>query len=59
MLLFNASNGAELMDFLCISSVGAGNFSPHPRVQTGSGAYPASYPVRIRSSFPVGKAIGA
>jgi hypothetical protein len=37
--------------------VGAGNF--HSRVQTFSGAYPASYPTGVRGSFPVGKAAGA
>jgi hypothetical protein len=31
---------------------GAGNFSLHHRVQTGSGAHPASYPVDCRGSFP-------
>jgi hypothetical protein len=35
---------------------GAGNFSLHHRVQKGSGAHPASYPVGIRGSFPGGKA---
>jgi hypothetical protein len=30
---------------------GAGNFSLRPRVQTGSGAHPASYPVGNRGSF--------
>jgi hypothetical protein len=34
---------------------GAGNFSLHHRVQTGSGARPASYPMRIRGSFPRNK----
>jgi hypothetical protein len=38
---------------------GAGNFSLHHRVQNGSGAYPASYPMGTRGSFPVGKAAGA
>jgi hypothetical protein len=38
---------------------GAGNFSLHYRVQTGSGAHPASYPMDIRGSFPGGKAAGA
>jgi hypothetical protein len=33
----------------------AGNFSLHHRVQTGSGAQPASYPVSTRDSFPGGK----
>jgi hypothetical protein len=38
---------------------GAGNFSLHHRVQTGSGVHPASYPVGTRGSFPEGKAAGA
>jgi hypothetical protein len=33
---------------------GAGNFSLHQRVQTSSGAHPASYPMGTRGSFPVG-----
>jgi hypothetical protein len=37
----------------------AGNFSLHHRVQTGSGAHPASYPMGTRGSFPGGKAAGA
>jgi hypothetical protein len=36
---------------------GAGNFSLHLRVQKGSGAHPASYPMGTRSSFPGGKAV--
>jgi hypothetical protein len=39
-------------------SLGAGNFSLHHLVQTGSGAYPTSYPVGTRGSFPGGKAAG-
>jgi hypothetical protein len=39
--------------------VGAGNFSPHHRVQTGSGAHPSSYPTGTRGSFPGGKADGS
>jgi hypothetical protein len=39
--------------------VGAGNFSLHHRVQNGSGAYPASYPMGTKGSFPGGKAAGA
>jgi hypothetical protein len=35
---------------------GAGNFSLHHRVQTNSGAHPASYPMGTRSSFPGTKA---
>jgi hypothetical protein len=37
---------------------GAGNFSLHHRVQTGSEAHPASYAVGTRGS-PGGKAAGA
>jgi hypothetical protein len=33
---------------------GAGNFSLHHRVQNGSGAHPASYPMGTRGSFPEG-----
>jgi hypothetical protein len=39
--------------------VRAGNFSLHHRVQNGSGAHPASYPMGARGSFPGGKAAGA
>jgi hypothetical protein len=38
---------------------GAGNFSLHNRVQNGSGAHPASYPMDTGGSFPAGKAAGA
>jgi hypothetical protein len=31
---------------------GAGNFSLHHRVQNGSGAHPASYPIGTRGCFP-------
>jgi len=31
---------------------GAGNFSLHHRLQTDSGAHPASYPKGTRGSFP-------
>jgi hypothetical protein len=37
----------------------AGNFSLHHRVQNGSGAHPASYPMDTRGSFHRGKAAGA
>jgi hypothetical protein len=40
-------------------STGVGNFSLHHRVQNGSGAHPASYPMGTRGSFPGGKAAGA
>jgi hypothetical protein len=39
--------------------VGAGNFSRHHRVQTGSGAHPASYTMGTRGPFPRGKAARA
>jgi hypothetical protein len=39
--------------------VGTGNLSLHHRVQNGSGAQPASYPMGIRDSFLGGKAVGA
>jgi hypothetical protein len=35
---------------------GVGNFYLHHRVQNGSGARPASYPMRTRGSLPGGKA---
>jgi hypothetical protein len=38
---------------------GAGNFSLHHRVQNGSGAHPASYPMDIRGSIPGDKSAGA
>jgi hypothetical protein len=38
---------------------GAGNFSLHHRVQNGSGAHPASYPMGTRGSYRGGKAAGA
>jgi hypothetical protein len=38
--------------------MGAGNFSLHHRVQTGSGVHPASYH-GTRGSLPGGKAAGA
>jgi hypothetical protein len=38
---------------------GAGNFSLNHRVQNGSGAHSASYPMGTRGSFPGGKAAGA
>jgi hypothetical protein len=34
------------------------NFSLHHRVQTGSGAHPASYPMGTRGSFPEEKRPG-
>jgi hypothetical protein len=41
------------------SSVGAGNFSLRHSIQAGSGAHPASYPMRTTGSFPGRKAAGA
>jgi hypothetical protein len=39
--------------------MGAGNFSLHHRVQNGSGAHPASFPMGTRGSFRGGKETGA
>jgi len=39
--------------------LGAGNFSLHHSVCTGSGAHPASYPMGTRGSFSGGKVAGA
>jgi hypothetical protein len=41
------------------NSAGAGNLSLQHRVQNGSGAHPASYPMGTKGSFPGGKAAGA
>jgi hypothetical protein len=38
---------------------GAGNFSLHHHIHTGSGAHLASYPMGTRGSFTGGKAAGA
>jgi len=38
---------------------GAGNFSFHHHIQTGSGAYLTSYPIRNTDSFPGGEAAEA
>jgi hypothetical protein len=40
-------------------TAGAGNFPLSHRVQNGSGAHPASYPMGTRGSFPGGKAAGS
>jgi hypothetical protein len=42
-----------------VKYAGTGNFSLHHRVQTGSGAHPASYSVGTSGSFPGGKAAGS
>jgi hypothetical protein len=38
---------------------GDGNFSLHHRVQNGSGAHSASYPMGNKGSYPGSKAAGA
>jgi hypothetical protein len=38
---------------------GTENFSLHYRVQNGSGAHPASYPMGTEGSFPGGKVAGS
>jgi hypothetical protein len=40
-------------------SAGAGNFSLYHRIQNGSGAHSASYPMDTRGSFPGSKAAEA
>jgi hypothetical protein len=44
--------GYELDDRGVRVLAGAGNFSLHHRVQTGSGAHPPSYPMGTMGSFP-------
>jgi hypothetical protein len=39
--------------------VGCGNFSLHHRVQNGTGAHQASYPMGTEVFFPGGEAAGA
>jgi hypothetical protein len=51
--------GLDDRDFRVRFPEGAGNFSLHHRVQNGSGAHPASYPMGTRCSFPGGKAAEA
>jgi hypothetical protein len=51
--------GLEDRDSRVRFPAGAGNFSLHHRVQNGSGAYPASYPMGTRAFFLGGKAVGA
>jgi hypothetical protein len=71
--LFDASvqltQGSRIAKWYCVGlraewsevrvPIGARNFSAHHRVQTGSGAHLASYPMGTRGSFPGGKAAGA
>jgi hypothetical protein len=44
---------------ICRLMARAGNFSLHHRVQIGSGAHPASYPMATRDTFAGGKAAGS
>jgi hypothetical protein len=53
------SYGLDDRDSRARFPAGAGNFSLHHRVQNGSGAHPASYPMGTRGSFPGGKAAEA
>jgi hypothetical protein len=52
-------NGLHDRGFRVRFLLGAGNFSLHHRVQTGSGADPASYPMFTGGYFPGGKAAEA
>jgi hypothetical protein len=60
MVWVGIENGYELVDRIIGVQfpVGAGNFTFRHRVQTGSGAYPDSYPVSTGGSFPGSKAAG-
>jgi hypothetical protein len=49
-LLWGAMLWAGWLEVLVLA--GAGNFSLHHRVQTGSGAHPASYPMCTMGSLP-------
>jgi hypothetical protein len=51
------SYGLDDRGFYCRR--GAGSFSPHPCVHTGSGAHPASYSMLASGSFPGDKSVGA
>jgi hypothetical protein len=48
--------GLDNRDYKVSFPAGAGNFSLHHRVQNGSGAHPASYPMGAKGSFPGVKA---
>jgi hypothetical protein len=55
---FTSNTVAKSPMYLGLFPAGAGNFSLHHRVQNGSGAHPASYPMGTRGSFPGSKAAG-
>jgi hypothetical protein len=48
--------GLDYQDSRVRFPTGGGNFSLHHRVQNGSGAHPASYPMGTSGSFRGGKA---
>jgi hypothetical protein len=50
--------GLNDRDFRVRFAAGAGNFFLHYRVQNGSGAHQASYPMGTRGFFTGGKAAG-
>jgi hypothetical protein len=64
-------NGVEIQKIkrqeeseVCVSlrvrfPAGAGNFSLHHRIQTGSGAHPTPYTIDTGGSFPVGNEAGS
>jgi hypothetical protein len=57
----NNNNNNKFTNIISLVRIPAGsvNFSIHHRLQTGSGAHPASYPMGTRGSFPEGRAAGA
>jgi hypothetical protein len=52
MMYLALGYGLDDQGFRVRFPAGAGNFSLHHRVQNGSGAHPASYPMGTRGSFP-------
>jgi hypothetical protein len=59
VILLDNINGLDDRGSRVRFPAGAGNFSLHHRVQIGSGAHTASFPIGTRDSFPGGKAAGA
>jgi hypothetical protein len=49
--MLNSRPHLSVLDLKTLFPAGAGNFSLHHRVQNGSGAYPASYPMGTSGSF--------
>jgi hypothetical protein len=52
MIVYFGKYGLDVPGSRVLFPAGAGNFSLHHRVQNGSGAHPASYPMGTGGSFP-------